>query len=151
MNSVKSVLSIDQLAETRSVSVKIGALLTLIDELDGDVSCGGQLMLNDRLAQLNHELAQLLPEEAMDDQALMAMLTSPPKGLWINADRKGIYLENIEQWVYEMDFASTEQARSIAQLRLLFYFGTSESMDMFVKIHKKYTEQKQAIRVLVNP
>ena len=143
------MLSIEQLAHARSLSVKISYLLGEIAALPTQASESGRAMLHRRLEQLNNELAEALPQHAADDRELMNIILHPPKGLWLYLNRSEILLSQILQWVEVMNNPLKPQDQTIAELKLLFFFGSEEALNVFLALHSQYLIQQETVSQLL--
>lgn len=130
------MVTIQELALSRHIGLKISGLLMAIDTAPFD-AYGFKERLNQELAQLHEELITMLPA-CQEDRILNALITAPATGLFLNANRESITLEDLIGWILIMDDPLLESKdRVIAKLRLLFYFGTSAAMDRFLELHSK--------------
>ena len=175
------MLSIEQLAHARSLSVKISYLLGEIAALPAQASSSGRQMLNRRLEQLNNELAEALPSHAADDRELMNIILHPPKGRIASKsearsffteevegmearqdsptgcyhvtnqqiNRSEILLSQISQWVAVMNNPIKPQDQTIAELKLLFFFGSEEALNVFLALHSQYLIQQETVSQLL--
>jgi hypothetical protein len=152
------MLTISQLAKARSVSVKISYLVLEIEQLPVDANKEGKQSLIRRLEQLNNELADSLPPCALEDHELRNLIFNPPKGLWLNLERCEIKLDLVLSWVKQMDHwvyceddtPDPQQAgRIIAELKLLFYFGSQEALNVFLDLHQKWVKEAKIVKKLI--
>lgn len=144
------MLDIEQLAQVRSLSIKISHLLGEIEALPRAASASGRQSLNRRLAQLNDQLAASLPEDVVADRELMSIILHPPKGLWLSLNRREIVLKTISQWIDVMNDDVDLNKQHIAELKLLFFFGSQEALKVFLTLHSKYTWQQNSILQLLS-
>ena len=153
------MLTIKELANTRSISVKISHLVYEIEQLPKDASQEGKDRLNRRLEQLNNELTDNLPPRVLENMELRNIILSPPKGLWLNADRADIKLDLILSWVEQMDHwvycedataDPQQEGRVISELKLLFFFGSQEALNVFLDLHQKLVKEEKIVKKLIN-
>jgi hypothetical protein len=138
------MLTIDELAKARSLGLKLGQLYDLIAGLDKEASVDAKARLNRRLEQLHEELTLIVSAPLQDNRALMELITSPPKAIWQSLDRKCYTLADLDHWIVEMDSGDTQEKRNIAEFKLLFYFATNETLDLFLELHGKYKKSVSA-------
>jgi hypothetical protein len=57
----------------------------------------------------------------------------------------------MDHWVYcEDDTPDPQQAgRIIAELKLLFYFGSQEALNVFLDLHQKWVKEAKIVKKLI--
>lgn len=143
------MLTIEQLAKLRLLSVKLSHICLEIEKLPADATQEGYDYLNRRRDQINQELNEQIPPSAQDDKQLLALIMAPPDGLWLNASRSEHFRDNLDYWV-QLTLNDDCQEQELAELKLLFFFGSQPAADAYIEKYNENLRNKQIIAKLLS-
>lgn len=146
-------LTVSQLADIRLIAVKRSKLMFDIETLPTDSPKATRQDLESRLQRCGCELKEAIPAEFRDDSELMMLVSSPPKVLWWNVDRTDILSETVIEWIEIALYADHEDAEAakagdIADLKLLFFFGTEQAKQVAISIYRLYRREFALNKIL---
>ena len=142
------MLTIEQLAKLRSLSLKLSHISLEIEKLPKDATAAGREYLNRRRDQINRELNEQIPPSALDDKQLLALIMAPPDELWLNASRSELFRDNLDHWV-QLTLSDDCQEQELAELKLLFFFGSQPAADAYIEKYNENLRNKQIIAKII--
>ncbi len=135
------MMTTEVLANVRVMRLRIIELQQRL--FDGDDIDPFEQAKHDEINSLRIALVNLLPRKAQEDRALVALLQKPHNGLWFDVERAAVTLDVIEGWLDEMTGAATPELKQLAELKVLFYFGSHEALLIAWQLYCKTHDARQ--------
>ena len=127
-------VSVEQLAKARKLAIKISRTSNEINNLALSAPCERREALNHELTSNYETLVGMFTEGVQEDRRLVALMMSPPTGLWLNAERDKTSNEDLKRWVADMDHGENQDIRECGELKLLFFFGSHAALERYLEL-----------------